>query len=166
MKITLISLLSATMLLVFSICSSAQTTGEEAAIRQVLHASHLAFNKRELKVFSGYFIQSPTLYYQVTTADNHLYMARGWEAMTHMVGNHMKDDPQDFPADPTPIPSTDTHIHVNGNTAWVDETTHWEGDGKKWNGRDLLILEKKAAGWKISALTTQVYSEGNLVEIK
>lgn len=110
MKTTLISLLlSATMLTVLSTRSLAQTSGDEAAIRQLVHHARLAFNKRDLKTFADYFVESPSLYYQVLTPDNQLLMARGWEAMTHMVGNHMKNDPQDFPADPTPTPMTDTH---------------------------------------------------------
>lgn len=167
MKTTLLSLLSATLLTISSTVSHAQTTGEEAAIKQVIHDSQLAFNKRDLKAFSGYFINSPDLYYQVRTADNQLVMARGWEAMTHMVGGHMKNDPQEFPANPTPSPATDTHVQIRGNTAWVDATTHWENSKQeKGQGRDLLILEKQQGQWKIAALTSQVYADKQLVVIK
>ncbi len=172
MKTALLSLvLSAATLTLFTRVSLAQTSGEEATIKRVLYESHLAFNKRDLKAFSAYFIKSPSLYYQVRTADNQLIMARGWEAMTHMVGGHMENDPKDFPANPTPTPSTETRVQIRGNTAWVDETTHWDSGDKKWNGRDLLILEKQADNgsapqWKIAALTSQVYEDKQLVVVK
>lgn len=166
MKTILLSLMSAAVLTVCSTVSHAQTSGEEATIKRVLYESHLAFNKRDLKAFSGYFIKSPSLYYQVLTPDNHFLMARGWEAMTHMVGGHMKNDPQDFPANPTPTPSTDTHIQIRGNIAWVDATGHFSMAGKKWNGRDLLILEKQAGQWKIAALTSQTYADKQLVVVR
>ena len=171
MKTILLSLMSAAVLTVCSTASHAQTSGEEATIKRLLNDSRMAFNKRDLKAFSGYFIKSPALYYQVRTADNQLYMARGWEAMTHMVGGHMKNDPQEFPANPVPIPATDTHVQIRGNTAWIDETSHWESTGKKWQSRDLAILEKQtgngsAPQWKIAALTSQVYADKQLVVIK
>ena len=172
MKTTLLSLwLSAAALTTFTTSVSAQKSGDEAAIRQLVHDCRLALNKRDLKTFADYFVQLPSLYYQVLTPDNHMLMARGWEAMTHMVGGHMKNDPQDFPADPTPTPMTDTHIQIRENTAWLDGTTYWESGGKKWYSRDLAILEKQADNgsaprWKVAALTTQTYSEGKLVVIK
>ena len=171
MKTILLALLSATLLTISSTVSHAQTSADEAAIKRVIYDSQLAFNKRDLKTFSGYFIKSPALYYQVRTGDNQLLMARGWEAMTHMVGGHMKNDPKEFPANPTPIPATDVHVQVRGNMAWVDATTHWEAAGKKGHSRDLLILEKQAGNgstprWQIAALTTQTYADKQLVVIR
>lgn len=168
MRTILLSLLlSVATLTTFTTVSRAQTSGDEAAIKQVIYASRLAFNKRDLKAFSALFIKSPSLYYQVRAGDNQLIMARGWEAMTHMVGGHMKNDPQDFSANPIPLPSTDTHIQVRGNIAWVEETGHWENSKKeKGRGRDLVILEKQGTQWKIAALTSQVFADKQLVVIK
>lgn len=172
MKTILLSLLlSAAALTTFTTNVSAQKSGDEATIKRVLYDCRLAFNKRDLKAFSSHFIKSPNLYYQVRTADNQLLMARGWEAMTHMVGGHMKNDPKGFPANPTPLPSTDTHVQIRGNTAWIDETNHWESAGKTWLSRDLVILEKQADNssmprWKIAVLTNQTYTDKQLVVVK
>lgn len=90
-------------------------------------------------------------------------MAQGWEAMTHMVGGHMKNDPDAFKVEPT---VSDTRIQVNGNTAWVTQTGHWGEAGQKSQSRDLTILEKQANQWKIAALTSQTYTDGKLIVVK
>ncbi len=78
MKITLLSLLlSAAALTAFTTRSSAQKSGDEAAIQKVLDASLSTFDKRDLKGFAALFVKSPYLYYQVYTDDGQVIMAQG-----------------------------------------------------------------------------------------
>jgi ketosteroid isomerase-like protein len=169
MKTILLSvLLSALMLTVSSTGTFAQKAGDEAAIQKILKEMSDAYGKRDLAGFARYFAQSPDLYYQVLTADGQLIMAQGWEAMNHMVGGHMKNDPDAFKGTHT---LSDTKITIRGNTAWVHYTSHWNIPGQPGVSRDMLILEKQAANgsspqWKIAALTTQNYAEGKLAVVK
>ena len=169
MKTTLLSIfLSAIMLTASSTGTFAQKSGDEAAIQRVLQESRDAFGKRDLAGFARCFVQSPDLYYQVMTADGQLIMAQGWEAMNHMVGGHMKNDPDAFKGTHT---VSDSKITIKGNTAWVHLTSHWNIPGQPGTSRDLLILEKQAASgsspqWKIAALTTQNYADGKLAVVK
>ena len=164
MKTILFSLLlSASALTASTTVTFAQKSGDEAAIQKVLNESRAAFGKRDLPGFAAHFIKSPTLYYQVYAGEGQLIMAQGWEAMTHMVGGHMKNDADAFNAELT---ASDTRIHVNGNMAWVTQTGHWEKAGQKSQSRDLTILEKQANQWKIAALTSQTYTDGKLVMVK
>lgn len=164
MKTILLSLLlSVTTLLTSSTALFAQNSGDEAAIRKVLTESGAAFDKRDLTGFASYFMKSPNLYYQVSTADGQLIVAHGWEAMTHMVGAHMKNDANDFKGEHG---ASDFKVHTAGTMAWVTATSHWDLPGGKSNGSDLLILEKQSGQWKIIALTTQTYADGKLVVVK
>ena len=160
MKTTLLSLLlSAAALTTFTTNVSAQKSGDEAAVQRVLDAARSAFDKRDLTGFTDLFVKSPYLYYQVYTSDGQVIMAQGWEAMTHMVGGHMKSNPK---PSQTKASMNDPHIHINGNTAWANATNHWEVDGQKNQSRDLLILEKQGGQWKIAALTSQTYADKKL----
>lgn len=164
MKTILLSLLLSVALLPTSTTVTfAQLSGEEAAIQQVLTNSFAAFGKRDLAGYTAYFSKSPNLFYQVHATDGQLIFARGWEAMTHMVGSHMKNDPEYFKGKHS---LSDFRIHVTGNLAWVSQTSHWELPGGKSNGSDLLVLEKQSGQWKITALTTQTYTDGKLVVVK
>ncbi|GAB3691357.1 hypothetical protein GCM10027592_09320 [Spirosoma flavus] len=119
----------------------AQQSGEEAAIKTVLTTSFDAFAKRDLNGFAAYFMKSPDLFYQVHTVEGQLIMARGWEAMTHMVGNHMKNDPNDFKGKHS---VSDFRINVQGNMAWVSQTSSWELPTGINKGSDLLVLQKQS----------------------
>ncbi len=164
MKTMLLSLLlSVTTLMVSSTALFAQKSGDETAIRKVLTESGAAFDKRDLTGFASYFVKSPDLYYQVSTADGQLIVAHGWEAMTHMVGAHMKNVADDFKGKHS---ASDFMVHTSGTMAWVTATSHWDLANGKSNGSDLLILEKQSGQWKIIALTTQTYTDGKLVVVK
>ncbi len=139
--------------------SSKVLSQDEATIQKVLAGSRTAFQNRDSATFFNYFIKSPDLYYQVSTNENQLIMAEGWKAMTHMVGNYMKENPE---PDKSKISTVNLKIHVNGNTAWV--TDGFEGGSIL--SRDLLILEKQAGQWKIAALTSQQYKPNELIVVK
>src|SRR5438128_2053872 len=97
MKTILLSMLLAVATLSASTTVTlAQHSGEEVAIQKVLTTSFNAFIERDLNGHGTYFVKSPDLFYQVYTADGQLLVAHGWEAMMHMVGAHMKNDPNDF----------------------------------------------------------------------
>jgi hypothetical protein len=169
MKTILLSgLLSAILLTVSTATLYAQKLADEAAILKVMNDSRTAFDKRDLPTFSAYFVKSPDLYYQVYTADGQLIMAQGWEAMTHMVGGHIQNEPK-------PLKEmgklSDVRIHINGNTAWANGTSHWDGPGEGNVARDFFVLEKQASNgsapqWKIAVLTTQAYPKEKLVVVR
>ncbi|QHW00035.1 YybH family protein [Spirosoma endbachense] len=164
MKTILLSvLLSVASLIIPTTVTFAQQSGEETAIQQVLTRSFDAFGQRDLTGFSAYFVKSPDLFYQVYTIEGQLIVARGWEAMTHMVGNHMKNDPNDFKGKHS---LSDFQIHVQGQMAWVNQTSRWELPGGVYKGSDFVVLQKQAGQWKIAALITQTYAEGKLVVVK
>ena len=164
MKTILLStLLSVACLTTWTTATFAQQSGEEAAIQTVLTTSFDAFGKRDLTGFAAYFIKSPDLFYQVHTAEGQVIVAHGWEAMTHMVGNHMKNDPNDFKGKHS---LSDFRIHVQGNMAWASQTSRWELPAGIHKGSDLVVLQKQSGQWKIAALNTQTYAEGKLVVVK
>ncbi|MFC5408074.1 YybH family protein [Larkinella bovis] len=143
--------------------SYAQKTGDEAAILSVLNNSRLAFDKRDLNGFTSYFIQSPNLYYQVYSGNEHMLLAYGWEAMKRMVGDHLKKEPASLAGKHT---ASDFRTHINGNMAWVTSMGHLDLGGEKKESRDLFILQKQNGQWKIAALTTQEYTREKLALIK
>jgi ketosteroid isomerase-like protein len=164
MKTILLSVfLSVTSLITSTTVTLAQHSGEEAAIQQVLTTSFDAFGQRDLNSFAAYFVKSPKLFYQVYTIEGQLIVAHGWEAMTHMVGTHMKNDPNDFKGKNS---LSDFRIHVQGTMAWVHQTSRWELPGGVYKGSDIVVLQKQAGKWKIAALSTQTYAEGKLVVVK
>lgn len=164
MKTILLSmLLAVASLTALTTVTFAQQSGEEAAVKKVLTASFEAFGQRDLNGFAAYFIKSPDLFYQVHAADGQLLVAHGWEAMTHMVGGHMKNDPNDFKGKHS---LSDFHIHVQGNMAWANQTSSWELSNGTYKGSDILVLQKQSGQWKIAALNTQVYADGKLIVVK
>ncbi|MBD2705763.1 DUF4440 domain-containing protein [Spirosoma sp. BT702] len=164
MKTILLSmLLAVTSLTTSTTVTFAQQSGEEAAIKKVLTTSFDAFGKRDLDGFAAYFVKSPELFYQVHAADGQLLVAHGWEAMTHMVGGHMKNDPNDFKGKHS---LSDIRIHTQGDMAWVSQTSNWASPRGASKGSDILVLQKQSGQWKIAALTTQTYAEGKLIVVK
>ncbi|WP_221392860.1 nuclear transport factor 2 family protein [Dyadobacter sp. NIV53] len=151
-------------LLIFGIATEtfSQTASQEEVIKEILTKTRAAFDNRDLDKFASYFVKSPDLYYQITTADGAVLMARGWEAMTHMVGGHMKDNPEPAKDKYT---LTDYQIHINGNNAWVNANGNSKNDGLS---RDFIVFEKQdgSGQWKVIALTAQAYPAGKLVVIK
>jgi ketosteroid isomerase-like protein len=163
MKTILLSmLLAVASLTTSSTVTFAQQSGEEAAIKKVLTASFDAFGQRDLNGFTAYFVKSPDLFYQVHAADGQLLVAHGWEAMSHMVGGHMKNDPNDFKGKHS---LSDIRIHVQGTMAWVNQTSNWVSLNGTHKGSDILVLQKQSGQWKIAALNTQVYADGKLVVV-
>jgi hypothetical protein len=164
MKTILLSmLLSIVSLIASTTVTFAQPSGEETAIQQVLTKSFDAFGQRDLTGFAAYFVKSPDLFYQAYTTEGQLIVAHGWEAMTHMVGNHMKNDPNNFKGKHS---LSDFRIHVQGTMAWVNQTSRWELPGGVSKGSDFVVLQKLSGQWKIAALITQTYAEGKLVVVK
>jgi ketosteroid isomerase-like protein len=138
-----------------------QKTSEPEAIKQLLVNVRAAFDSRDLTRFAGYFVKSPDMYYQIYTSDGNILMARGWDAMTHMVGGYMKENPE---PEARPYLLTDYQIHFNGNTAWA--SANGATTGVDHMSRDLIVFEKQGGQWKVIALTAQSYPKGKLVVIK
>ncbi|MVM28461.1 hypothetical protein GO755_00350 [Spirosoma sp. HMF4905] len=170
MKVSLLSLfLSVATLIVFTTRSFAQTSGDEAAIRQVLDGMQLAFDKRNIKAFGSLFVQSPNLYYQVAPGGGEMIVAHGYDNMVKMIGHRLKELANEPPTKNT---FTQYKTHINGNSAWVTFTLIAElPGGQKVNACQFSVLEKKADNgsaprWKIAAMTWQDYPDGKLVEVK
>jgi ketosteroid isomerase-like protein len=139
-------------------------TADETAIRKTLSDCRSAFDKKDLNTFTTFFVKSTDLYYQIYAGGQMIILAHGYEAMTHMVGGYMKDNPQ---PNTDKIIETDYRVHINGNTAWVSANNEYQApDGKKAFSRGFIILEKQQSTWKIAALTSQEYAEGKLIEVK
>ena len=157
------------LLLAFSATTLVATTAraqsaDEKAIRKTIDDARAAFDKRDLNTFASYFVNSPDLYYQVTTGDHQLILAYGFENMKKMVGGYIKENPA--PAKAGSFKTTDLRLRVNGNVAFLT------GNSLDSNGhsQDFIILEKQggngsAPQWKILALTAQSYEMGKRIEI-
>ena len=170
MKTLLITLaLSATTLVVTTVRaqSAAPADRDEKAIRKTVEDARAAFGKRDLNTFASYFVNSPDLYYQVTTGDHQVILAHGFENMKKMVGGYIKDNPTPDKTDR--FKATEPHIRVNGNVAFISANS--QDTGKEEHSQDFLVLEKQAGNgsaprWKISVLTAQYYEVGKRVEVK
>ncbi len=150
--------LSATALMATPAIVHAQTAEtanhDDATIRKTLDDRGTAADKRDLNAFASFFVQSPDLYYQITTADNKVLLARGIDNMKKMVGGYMKTAP---PATDSTKPAS-VNLRIAGNVAFAS----WSNAGNQ----DFLVLEKVGSSWKISALTSQYFNTGNFVEVK
>ena len=155
--------LSATTLLATTVRAQ---SADEKALRKTVDDSRAAFDKRDLNAFVTYFVNSPDLYYQVTTGDHQLILAHGFENMKKMVGGYMKDNPT--PAKAGSFKTTDLRLRVNGNVAFLSGNSVDSSSNE--SSQDFIILEKQAgngsgAQWKISALTAQYYEMGKRIEV-
>lgn len=159
MKTLLIVLaLSATTLLATTVRAQ---SADEKAIRKTIDDSRAAFDKRDLNTFVSYFVNSPDLYYQVSTGDHQIILAHGIENMKKMVGGYMQSHPSAAPAGSFKM--TDLRFRVNGNIAFITSNS-LDGTTNE-HSQDLLVLEKTGGGWKFLALTAQYYETGKRVEV-
>ena len=146
--------------------SAAPADRDEKAIRKTIDDSRAAFDKRDLDAFASYFVNSPDVYFQVSTDDHEVILTHGFENMKKMVGDYMKGNPTPVPAGS--FKTTDIRIRVHGNVAFMtgnslDSTTNE-------HSQDFLVLEKEGGNgsvpqWKILALTAQNYEIGKRVEV-
>lgn len=135
-------------------------SSDESAIRKTLDAIRPVFDKHDLTAFSGFFKNSPDLYYQIITIDHQVIQAHGYENMKKMIGGYFQSVP--VATAPSPYKTTDSKIRINGNTALVTE-------GNDVNGElslHLVMLEKITGIWKITAFSGQSYKPGTLIEVK
>ena len=143
----------------------AQTVGaEETAIRKTLDGILLAADKRDLNASTDLFVNSPDLYYQISTPDKHEIVAYGFDNMQKMIDGYMKSLPALKSGDPLPSSAKvfSYHVRVKGSLAFVSDGI----DYGKEQSQNFMILEKTAGQWKILALMGQHYEAGNLVEVK
>lgn len=162
-----ISLAVALFLSVVSLTTTvrAQTVGaDEAAIRKTLDGTLLAADKRDLNAFAALFVDSPDLYYQISTPDKHEIVTYGMDHMKKMMDGYMKSLPPLKPGDPLPSSGKvfNYHVRVKGSLAFVSDGI----DYGKEQSQNFFILEKTAGQWKILALMGQHYEAGNLIEVK
>lgn len=149
----------------FTTTSHAQTVGaDEAAIHKTLDGILLAADKRDLNAFTDLFVNSPDLYYQISTPDKHEIVAYGFDNMKKMIDGYMKSLPALKPGDPLPSSAKvfNYHVRVKGSLAFVSDGI----DYGKEQSQNFMILEKTAGQWKILALMGQHYEMGNLIEVK
>lgn len=150
--------------MVFTPVFAQNKVADETAVRKVVDDVGTAFIKKDLNAFGSFFVKSPELYCQVYTEDGMVILAHGWEAMTRMMGNSMKDN---SPSSDAKMMASDYKIHIKGAAAWLSSHTDWVlPGGKKGFSRDFIVLEKQQGTWKIAALTSQNYAEGKFVEVK
>lgn len=135
-------------------------SSDEVAIRKTLDAIRPVFDKHDLNTFSGFFKNSPDLYYQIITIDHQVIQAYGYENMKKMIGGYFQSVP--IAATPSLYKTTDSRIRINGNTALVTEGNDVAGD----LSLHLVMLEKIAGIWKITAFSGQSYATGKLMEVK
>lgn len=140
--------------LVTTTTAQAQNKADETAIRKTLNELWTAADNRDLAAFASFFVNSPDLYYQITTADNKVLLARGIENMKKMVGGYMKS----APAATTSTKPALTNLRIAGNVAFAN----WSNVGNQ----DFLVLEKTGDSWKISALSSQYFQPSNFIEMK
>jgi hypothetical protein len=134
--------------------STETSNPDEKVIRQTLDDLSTAVDKRDLNAFASYFVQSPDLYYQITTPENKVLLARGIDNMKKMVGGYMKS----APATTASVKPAVTNLRIVGNVAFAN----WSNPGNQ----DFLVLEKQGSAWKISALNSQYFNAGNFIEVK
>lgn len=160
MKTLLLSLaLSAAALLANPTCVQAQSA-DETAIRTTLDAIRPIFDKHDLTAFSGFFKNSPDLYYQIITIDHQVIQAYGIDNMKKMLGGYFSSVP--VATTPTAVKTTDSRIRITGNTAFVTEGNDANGEVSM----HLVALEKIGGSWKITAFSGQSYEPGKLMEVK
>ena len=139
-------------------------TPDETAIRKTLDGILLAADKRDLNAFADLFVNSPDLYYQISTPDKHEIVAYGIDNLKKMMDGYMKSLPPVKPGDPLPSSAKvfDYHVRVKGTVAFVSDGI----DYGKERSQNFVVLEKIAGQWKILALMGQHYEPGNLIEVK
>jgi ketosteroid isomerase-like protein len=142
----------------------AQTVGtldlNETTIQKVLADSRVAFDRRDLTTFAGYFLNTPDLYYQILTGEQQMIVAHGIENMKKMVGGYFKAVPT--PATPGSYAVSDMRVRVRGNTAYATAN----GQEDKAMSRDFMTLEKINGEWKITTLIGTYYGSGKFTEVK
>lgn len=167
MKTTLLSLLlSAAALTAFTTRVFAQKSGDEAAIRQVIDATQLAVDNRDIKALGVHFIQSPDFYFRVTPSDGNgmVLVANGYDNAIKMIGGHLNDVATVKPPKHT---LSQYAVHINGSSAWTTYILTDElPDGQKINACQFSVLEKKAGIWKVAAMTWQDYPGKKLVVVE
>lgn len=168
MKTLFISLvLSATALMATTVrAQSDRSAGAVSDIRKTIDDSRAAFDKRDLNAFTNYFVNSPNLYYQVSTVDHQVILAHGIENMKKMVGGYMQSHPT--PAKAGSFKTTDLRLRVNGNIAFLMGNSLDSNTNE--HSQDFLALEKQAGNgstprWKILALTAQYYETEKRVDV-
>lgn len=131
----------------------------EASIRKTIDSIWPAFEKHDLEAFSGFFKQSPDLYYQISTADNQVIMAHGWDNMKTMIRGYFQSSP--VSSQPATMKTTGSRIRITGNTATVTE----EIDVNGALSLHFITLEKVADTWKITAFSGLSYAAGKLIVV-